>query len=101
VLVEGENVDGIFKVKNIGFPPPEKAKDSRSLFGHVNFFGGPKFAEDREALKKIEGNSADVMLVVLSDVWLDRAEVFSFSLFSLSFCFWFSSLIGCSLHRLC
>lgn len=75
VLVEGEAVEGIFKVKNIGFPPPETARDSKSLFGHVNFFGGPKFAEDRETLKNIEEASTDVMLVVVSDVWLDRAEV--------------------------
>ena len=78
VLVEGWYDDGTLHVGAMGFPPAETAEASRDYFGGVNFFGGPLevCAKKCPRLKeRLNCESSDAAFIILSDVWLDRAEV--------------------------
>lgn len=77
ILVEGFYKDKTLYAQGIGFPPPETAETTISIFGHVNFFGGtskvcPKASNSLQELESSLGNS---FLVILSDVWLDKLDV--------------------------
>ncbi len=62
----------------IGFPPAEAAAASIVHFGHANVFGGPleESAKKCAKLKQIESDAAGAMFVFVSDLWLDRVNVF-------------------------
>lgn len=79
VLVEGWYEDLVFHVTAMGHPPAESAQTSRSYTGSINFFGGPldAAAKSNGDLLRIEQTMDDNegMLVILSDVWLDKPVV--------------------------
>jgi len=78
VLAEGHYKDEIFYVTALGFPPPEPAKTTRSLFGNINFFGGPSQScvASSEKLKMLEQDETNQnnMFVFVSDLWLDHPK---------------------------
>lgn len=61
----------------MGFPPAEPSTTSRAYFGNLNFFGGPheQCVKNSKKLIQLENENAEAMFVLLSDVWLDRANV--------------------------
>ncbi|XP_003748292.1 DNA polymerase epsilon subunit 2 [Galendromus occidentalis] len=73
VLAEGTYDDKIFNVQAIGFAPAEAASISREFFGSVNYFGGDslKCMKTDAAVREMEQQLDDSMIVFLSDVWLD------------------------------
>ncbi|KAJ1932869.1 DNA-directed DNA polymerase epsilon, subunit B, partial [Kickxella alabastrina] len=72
-LVDGFVEDGIFKVEEIGLPPPESREQTRNAFPNVNLFGGPQSLRTEAQLRAIEVAN-DNGIIVLSDVWLDKQE---------------------------
>lgn len=79
IIAEGIYDDKIFYVTYLGYPPPEVAKVSRSYFGSANTFGGPSETCLTQSvnLLKIQNENNDAMIVFLSDVWLDKLQVFN------------------------
>ncbi|KAI9017107.1 DNA polymerase alpha/epsilon subunit B-domain-containing protein [Gaertneriomyces semiglobifer] len=77
VLVEGlYTEDRTFRVKTFGMPLPETREKSLSAFGNnVNFFGGSQAVDDVVVLSNIETSMNHVMMVIVSDVWLDQPRV--------------------------
>ncbi|KAJ2157669.1 DNA-directed DNA polymerase epsilon, subunit B [Coemansia sp. RSA 552] len=73
VLVDGALEDGVFKVDEIGLPPPERRESTRAAFPNVNLFGGAPSLRTESQLRAIEVAS-DSGIIVLSDVWLDKPE---------------------------
>ncbi|KAJ1730290.1 DNA-directed DNA polymerase epsilon, subunit B [Coemansia biformis] len=73
VLVDGYVEDGVFRVEEIGLPPPETRDKTRAAFPNVNFFGGMPSLRTETQLRAIEAAN-DSGIVFLSDVWLDRQE---------------------------
>ncbi|KAJ2772236.1 DNA-directed DNA polymerase epsilon, subunit B [Coemansia nantahalensis] len=73
VLVDGMVEDGVFRVDEIGLPPPERRDRTRAAFPTFNFFGGtPSLRTDAQLRAAEVGNDGGI--VFLSDVWLDRPE---------------------------
>lgn len=77
VLAEGIYEDKIFHVSAIGFPPPEKAIETRNYFGNTNFFGGPSSICAKASIKldAMLNEHSDAMFVFISDVHLDDHRV--------------------------
>ena len=77
VIANGNYVDGVFEVKDIGFPPPEPTINTRAAFGDVNTFGGehPTTLKMSEKLKHYETEHQNETLVFLSDFWVDDIKV--------------------------
>ncbi|KAJ2616783.1 DNA-directed DNA polymerase epsilon, subunit B [Coemansia sp. RSA 1365] len=73
VLVDGYVEDGIFKVEEIGLPPPEPREKTKAAFPNNNFFGGTPSLRTETQLRAIEVAS-DNGIIFLSDVWLDKQE---------------------------
>lgn len=63
----------------MGFPPSESSESTREHFGkNINFFGGPietSCKASNKLKKKLETDFSDSMFVIISDLWLDKAEV--------------------------
>jgi DNA polymerase epsilon subunit 2 len=80
VLADGVLTDGIFKVESLGFPPPEKRKVTLKAFPQLDCFGYDFQGRDKEKEKQqmlttlFEERTAD-MMVILSDVHLDKPAV--------------------------
>ncbi|XP_049595515.1 DNA polymerase epsilon subunit 2 [Syngnathus scovelli] len=77
VLAEGWYEDSVFHVNGFGTPPIEPSSATRAYFGNINFFGGPSTTSVKASvkLKQLEEENDDAMFVLVSDVWLDNAEV--------------------------
>ncbi|XP_036110143.1 DNA polymerase epsilon subunit 2 isoform X3 [Molossus molossus] len=77
VLAEGWFEDQLFHVNAFGFPPTEPSSTTRAYYGNINFFGGPSNTSVKTSakLKQLEDENKDAMFVIISDVWLDQAEV--------------------------
>lgn len=77
VLAEGTYDDGVFQIKNLGFPPPESASTTHAYIGNMNSFGGPgsESTKSDEILLNYEKQNENAMFVFLSDVWLDDSTV--------------------------
>ncbi|KAJ1821677.1 DNA-directed DNA polymerase epsilon, subunit B, partial [Coemansia sp. RSA 2599] len=73
VLVDGFMEDGVFKVEEIGLPPPEKREATRAAFPSVNLFGGQPSLRTEPQLRAIEVSNENG-IIFLSDVWLDKQE---------------------------
>ncbi|KAJ2805527.1 DNA-directed DNA polymerase epsilon, subunit B [Coemansia guatemalensis] len=73
VLVDGYVEDGIFRVEEIGLPPPEPREKTKAAFPNNNFFGGTPSLRTETQLRAIEVAS-DNGIIFLSDVWLDKQE---------------------------
>ncbi|KAI8319192.1 DNA polymerase epsilon, subunit B [Martensiomyces pterosporus] len=73
VLVDGYVDDDVFKVEEIGLPPPESKEKTRAAFPNINFFGGRPSLRTEAQLRASEVAN-DNGIVVLSDVWLDKQE---------------------------
>ncbi|KAJ2499953.1 DNA-directed DNA polymerase epsilon, subunit B [Coemansia sp. RSA 1972] len=71
VLVDGCVEDGMFRVDEIGLPPPEARDVTRNAFPNVNLFGGSPSLRTDAQLREIEV-ATDNGMVILSDVWLDQ-----------------------------
>ena len=76
VVAEGAlRNDGVFEVLALGFPPAESKVQSLQASPGVDFFGGGALsADDVGAMRDREAQSDAGLLVVLSEVHLDRAE---------------------------
>jgi DNA polymerase epsilon subunit 2 len=73
--------NGIFQVNTCGFPPLEDREASLSMLMGLDFFGGGVIAaEETVRLSTLEKKAMNDMFVILSDVWLDSSEVFTFVL---------------------
>ncbi|XP_066947296.1 DNA polymerase epsilon subunit 2 isoform X1 [Macrobrachium rosenbergii] len=77
ILVEGWYEDGVLFATAVGLPPPEEANTTRAYLGNINYFGGPgdTCAKNNLKLQQAERDSKDAMMVLLSDVWLDKIKV--------------------------
>lgn len=75
VLVEGELVDDVFRVRTMGLPPPESRANSLSHMSHLNYLGLLPGSQDFKHMGNLEAEAVDTMFVVLSDVHIDRPEV--------------------------
>ena len=62
---------------SLGHPSIESSDTTRSIFGSINFFGGPLEITPKadQRLKVVEDQSDGAMFVFISDLWLDRPEV--------------------------
>lgn len=49
----------------------------RALVGNVNYFGGPgtTCAKYNHHLEELEQSNAGAMIVIISDLWLDKIQV--------------------------
>ena len=77
VVVQGVYTGSIFKVAILGQPPPEPRNISIAQLAGLNFFGGhiAELMQNYDEIKRIEEAAADEMIVLLSDVFLDRSDV--------------------------
>ncbi|KAJ2785467.1 DNA-directed DNA polymerase epsilon, subunit B [Coemansia javaensis] len=73
VLVDGSVEDGVFRVDEIGLPPPEPRERTRAAFPTFNLFGGTPPLRTEPQLRALE-LASDSGILFLSDVWLDRQE---------------------------
>jgi len=76
VLAEGEVLDQIFAVHMMGFPPPETRQQTTQVMLHMDRFGTNYTQAHLCQLKEMEQAATDAMFVILSDVHLDRPQVF-------------------------
>lgn len=62
---------------SLGHPSIESSDTTRSIFGSINFFGGPLEITPKadQRLKVVEEQNDGAMFVFISDLWLDRPEV--------------------------
>ena len=76
VLAEGElQVNGVFKVYTMGFPPLERRQTSLQSAAGLSLLAGPPVTmEEFVRLEKLEKLAVNDMFVVLSDVWVDSEE---------------------------
>ncbi|KAI9502962.1 DNA polymerase alpha/epsilon subunit B-domain-containing protein [Coemansia spiralis] len=72
-LVDGYLEDSVFKVEEIGLPPPESRDKTRAAFPNINLFGGNPSLRTESQLRAIEVANENGM-IILSDVWLDKQE---------------------------
>lgn len=76
----GELVDNVFVVSTLGFPPPQKRTETMKVhpqlecFG-VQFPGKDKDKHRRAMLKVLKEERADDMIIIVSDVHLDKPKV--------------------------
>ncbi|XP_055330849.1 DNA polymerase epsilon subunit 2-like isoform X2 [Paramacrobiotus metropolitanus] len=79
VIVEGWYEDRLFHATGMGMPLPEPRSKTQLHFGDFNFFGGPSQVSLKlsSKLKRLEQKNADDMIVIVSDLWLDRPDVLS------------------------
>ncbi|CAG9861657.1 unnamed protein product [Phyllotreta striolata] len=78
VLVNGYYEDKILHVSSIVLPPGEDYKNSRPIFGNINYFGGPSKVPLRDSVRlkeQMARNKSDFMLF-FSDLWLDYPNLF-------------------------
>ena len=77
VLAEGELVDGVFVVQQLGFPPPQQRHESlEAVGGSWDLFRTGITPAQWLNLQELENAAADSMFVVVSDVHLDVPAVF-------------------------
>jgi DNA polymerase epsilon subunit 2 len=82
VLAQGELVEGVFRVVEVGFPPFEDRVHALSAFPNLGGFGlrdfrfaaaaGPAEAAALAAALRAGDGDEGELLVLLSDVWLDQ-----------------------------
>ena len=72
VLADGELKQGKFIVHVLTMPPLEEAATTLATFANVDMFGGAPDQALRHEIELYQTNAEHVMLVVLSDVWLDK-----------------------------
>ncbi len=72
VLADGELRQGTFVVFSISMPPLEEARTTLATFPNVDLFGGAPDQALRSEIEVFQKSAEDTMLVVLSDVWLDK-----------------------------
>ncbi len=72
VLADGELRQGKFVVFSMSMPPLEEARTTLATFPNVDLFGGAPEALLRSEIEIFQRSAEDTMLVVLSDVWLDK-----------------------------
>ncbi|RUS31919.1 Pole2 protein [Jimgerdemannia flammicorona] len=78
VLAEGTYTDGdVFRVDEMGLPPPERRSVTSSAFGHLDFLGTPGPIVDETILEQEEKANSDIAFVIISDVWLDQPKTMS------------------------
>lgn len=80
VLAEGELIEGVFHVSTLGFPPCENRRDTLEAFAKLDCFGldyqgHEKEKEKVELRKLLEEEKADDMIIIVSDVHLDKMAV--------------------------
>ncbi|KAJ2298218.1 DNA-directed DNA polymerase epsilon, subunit B, partial [Coemansia sp. RSA 2706] len=73
VLVDGYVEDAVFRVEEIGLPPPEPRERTRAAFPNANLFGAPPSLRTDAQLRAIEV-AADNGIIMLADVWLDQQD---------------------------
>jgi DNA polymerase epsilon subunit 2 len=73
VLVDGElRQNSTFVVFAMSMPPIEEAETTLGTFPNVDLFGGAPEARLREEVELYQQSAEDVMMVVISDPWLDK-----------------------------
>ena len=75
VLTEGEMVDGQFRVKIMGFPPPQQRTESLEAIGTFDLFRTGITPQNWAKMQELEEQANDDMFVIVSDVHLDRPQV--------------------------
>ncbi|KAJ1483250.1 hypothetical protein T484DRAFT_1896356 [Baffinella frigidus] len=77
VVVAGEMDRDVFKVHTLALPPVESRRDTCEMFPPlaVPTFRKPYSADEKRVLAEEEMKEDHTQIVVLSDVWLDRAKV--------------------------
>ncbi|XP_015117710.1 DNA polymerase epsilon subunit 2 [Diachasma alloeum] len=77
VIAHGYYEDGVLEVKRIHLPPTEPSADLRASFGTENTFGGPHKTSLKcsEKLQRHQEAHHTDMIVIISELWLDNAEV--------------------------
>jgi len=75
VIVEGELVDGVFRVDFMGFPPAEERNSCLNAMGLVDTFGNDTRPNQVLHLEEMEKNSIETTFIIMSDLQLDRPNV--------------------------
>lgn len=75
VIVEGELVNGVFRVDFMGFPPAEERNVCLNAMGLVDTFGNDTRPNQILHLEEMERNSIDTTFIIMSDLQLDRPNV--------------------------
>eukprot|EP01034_Spumella_vulgaris_P040080 gene40080-49565_t len=75
VVLEGTLVNSVFRVSVMGLPPAEERKDSLRAIGAEDIFGNDTRPAQRRQQKALEEASENVLMVILSDVQLDKPHV--------------------------
>ncbi|XP_008205450.1 DNA polymerase epsilon subunit 2 [Nasonia vitripennis] len=77
VVAKGRYIDGVLRVENIDFPPPEVSESSRANFGDANTFGGshPILLKLSEKLKAYEDANKANFLIFVSEFWVDNEAI--------------------------
>lgn len=73
IIVKGELHNGIFVIDNIGFPPAEERKKTLDSCGLPDTFG--MRSQQLQQLAELELQDDDMMMVVISDIQLDKPNV--------------------------
>jgi hypothetical protein len=74
VIVEGALCDGIFRVSQLGAPPPEDRDSSLTNMNVTDPFGNNTRSEQLQQMLHLESASVDTMFIVISDLHLDQEQ---------------------------
>ena len=74
VIVEGALCDGIFRVSQLGAPPPEDRDSSLTNMNVTDPFGNNTRSEQLQQMLHLESASIDTMFIVISDLHLDQEQ---------------------------
>ena len=75
VVVQGELVDSVFRVQVMGIPPAEERAASIKAIGVDDIFGSGMRPQQMAHLAEMEAAQEDKLVVILSDVQLDKPLV--------------------------
>jgi hypothetical protein len=84
VVVAGEMINGVFVVQCITFPPLEEREKTLTSLGVNDVFGLSQRPQHLEIMKNLEASSAEQIVVILSEIHLDKPIVSVICLLSAS-----------------
>jgi hypothetical protein len=104
VVVAGEMINSVFVVQCITFPPLEEREKTLTSLGVNDVFGLSQRLQHLEVMKNLEASSTEQIVVILSEIHLDKpivSRVVFFDLFITHLVFELFSCLGVGEIRIC